>query len=121
MQILIVEDDLDVLQCLRSYLTERGHEVMTACTAEEAIAWLNCSDPALIMADLTLPKGNGRQVIQEVVKRHLHARVVVITADDDLELRRDLLSLGIITDYLFKPITIRELNALFDPYASKLT
>lgn len=117
MKILIVEDQLDVLECLRSYFTERGHEVQTACTAEEAIARLNGSPPDLAFIDLVLPRGHGRQVIQEMAKRGLPTRKVVITACDDLSLRRELLSsYGVgASDYLFKPIALCEIEALLAP------
>ncbi len=122
MLVLLVEDQLDVLDCMRLYLGERGHEVHTAATAQEALAWLNCATPDLAVVDMLLPRGHGRQVVQEIASRAARARndgrevrptrVVVVTACDDLNLRREMLSLGV-TDYLFKPITVRELDALF--------
>ena len=132
MQFLIVEDHLDVLECLRLYFIEHGHEVMTACTVKEAVGWLECSNPHIAFIDLGLPGGSGRTVIQEIAKRNGIAsraararnddrgagprndtRVVVITASHDLRLRQELMELGV-TDYLFKPITIRDIEALLE-------
>jgi DNA-binding response OmpR family regulator len=114
MRILIVEDQLEVLDCLRDYSTEKGHEVFSACTAYEAIDCLSRAQPELAFIDLLLPKGHGRQVIQEITKRHLPTRMVVVTACDDLDLRKELMGYGV-TEYLFKPVTIRDLDALMVP------
>ena len=121
MQILLVEDDLDVLEYLRLYLIERGHEVMSALTADEALRWLDCSSPELALVDLRLAKGHGRQVIYEISKRKLGTRMVVITASDDLELRREMQTYGV-SAYLFKPITIRDLDEVvgFEPAQAPL-
>ena len=119
MTILIVEDQLEVLDCLRSYTTQGGHRVFTASTADEAINWLSRVQPDLAFIDLLLPRGHGRQVIQEVAKRRLPTRLVVITACDDLTLRQELISYGVAqSDYLFKPVTIRDLEQLLKPASS---
>jgi len=110
-QILLVEDELDLLECLRAYLTERGHDVFTASTVEEALRWLAHVTPDMALVDLRLPGGSGRAIVQEIQKRRLPTRIVVTTGCADLELRRELLALGV-TDYLFKPIQLRELQQL---------
>lgn len=112
MTILIVEDHLEVLDCLRLYFSEKGHEVATASTAEEALAILNRLNPDLAIVDMLLPKGHGRQVLQEIRKRGLPTRMVVVTGSDDLELKKEAQSLGV-SDYVFKPVTLRDLDALF--------
>lgn len=111
MKILIVEDQLEVLECLRSYSLSLGCEVMTATTAQEAIAMLDRITPDLAFVDLTLPQGNGRQVVYEIYRRGLPSRMVVVTACDDLDIRKDLMNHGV-SDYLFKPITIHDLDQL---------
>jgi len=109
--VLIVEDELDLLECLRAYLTERGHEVFTASTVEEALQWLARISPDMALVDLRLPDGSGRTIVQEIHKRHLPTRIVVVTGCADLDLRRELLASGV-TDYLFKPIQLKEVQQL---------
>jgi DNA-binding response OmpR family regulator len=139
MNILIVEDQLEVLECLRLYFAGRGNEVRTACTAEEALRHLSQGPFDLAFVDLLLPQGHGRDVIRELRKRGQapfpaqqeiassapagpprndgegasRTRVIVVTGCDDLELRRELLALGV-ADYLYKPVTVRDLDALFE-------
>ena len=110
-QLLIVEDELDMLECLRGHFLDRGHQVLTASTVQEALAWLEKTTPDMAFIDMRLASGHGRTVIQAITKRHLSTRMVVMTGCDDLELRRELLAYGV-TDYLFKPILLRQLDEL---------
>ena len=110
-RLLIVEDELEMLACLREHFTDHGHQVFTASTVEEALAWLNQTTLDMAFVDMRLARGHGRSVIQEIARRKLPIRMVVMTACDDLDLRRDLLAYGV-TDYLFKPITLREVGSL---------
>ena len=109
--VLIVEDELELLARLRTHLTERGHAVLTASTVAEALHRLAQATPDMALIDLQLPGGSGRTIVQAIRKRQLPTRVVIITGCPDLELRRELLASGV-TDYLFKPIQLREINTL---------
>lgn len=111
MKILIVEDQLEVLECLREFALGLGYEVMAAATAKDAIALLDRMTPDLAFVDLILPQGSGRQVVHEIYRRGLPSRMVVITACDDLSVRKELMEHGV-SDYLFKPVTIRDLDQL---------
>ena len=113
MQLLIVEDELEMLECLRTYFAQNGHQVASACSVDEAMACLNRSKPDVAFVDMLLPGGHGRRIIQEIARRQLPTRVVIITACDDLELRREMLGYGVCA-YLFKPVTISDLNALLN-------
>ena len=143
MKILVVEDQIEVLDCLRSYFEEQGNEVQVASNAPDALVLLEKraglvedSFPTreegipfdLAFIDLLLPKGHGREVVREIAKRNEAAslapgqakrratRMVVITASEDLELRREMLDYGV-SDYLFKPVTIRDLECFLIPPA----
>ncbi len=113
MKVLIVEDHIEVLDCIRSYFVDHGHEVATATTAPDGIALLGSFSPDFALIDLRLPKGNGQMIIQDIARRRpdCQTKMIVITADDNLELRRDLKNYGVM-EYLFKPITVRELDDL---------
>lgn len=114
MRILIVEDQAEVIECLRSYFEGLGHLVQTAPNAEEALALIRQHQGAgsppydLAFVDLILPKGHGRDVIRGIDPP---TRIIVVTASDDLELRKEMLALGV-SEYLFKPVTVRDLEAL---------
>ena len=114
MKVLIVEDQVEVLECLREFALSLGYEVMVASNAKDAIALLDRATPDLAFIDLILPQGSGRQVVHEIYRRGLPSRTAVITACDDLDVRKELMAQGV-SDYLFKPVTVRDLDQLLKP------
>ncbi|HEV3486302.1 MAG TPA: response regulator [Vicinamibacterales bacterium] len=61
--VLVVEDDHAVRTPLEKFLKLQGFDVVTADTAEEAIAELSRRTPDAAVVDLRLPQGSGRDVI----------------------------------------------------------
>ena len=57
--ILIVEDDPDILKLLSTTLTFRGYRVITACNGKEGLEAVRRERPALVIADIMMPKLDG--------------------------------------------------------------
>lgn len=57
--LLIVEDDPDILRLLKATLTFRGYHVVTACNGREGLEAVRQEHPALIIADIMMPKLDG--------------------------------------------------------------
>ncbi|HLT30071.1 MAG TPA: hybrid sensor histidine kinase/response regulator [Myxococcaceae bacterium] len=62
--ILLVEDDADCREVLSQVLTEEGYRVMEAASASEAHSLLAHIRPALVLLDLRLRDGDGREVLR---------------------------------------------------------
>jgi two-component system, OmpR family, KDP operon response regulator KdpE len=60
-QILIVEDDLQISQFLQSSLKANGYQSLCAPTIADGKHLFNEHKPALIILDLNLPDGDGRE------------------------------------------------------------
>jgi CheY-like chemotaxis protein len=63
--ILVVEDDIAIIDFLRTFLEEEGYKIMVAHNGEEGLACLASARPALVLSDLMMPVLNG----QELYKR----------------------------------------------------
>ncbi len=107
--ILIVDDERNIVELVRLYLTKEGFEVVTAGDGEEALAQYERHDPQLVVLDLMLPKLDGWDVCREL-RRRGNVPILMLTARDDdvdsivgLELGAD--------DYVTKPFNPRELMA----------
>jgi DNA-binding response OmpR family regulator len=61
--VLVVEDDLAVRDPLEKFLSLHGFDVVTADTADGALAAIRKRPPAAAVVDLRLPQGSGRDVI----------------------------------------------------------
>lgn len=64
--LLIVEDDPDILQLLGAALTFKGYRVMTAQDGREALEVIRRKHPALIIADIMMPKLDGFGLVHRI-------------------------------------------------------
>lgn len=109
MNILLVEDDLNLGKALLKVLGADFHVewVRTLAHARQRVAD-SCFD--LLMLDLGLPDGDGRDWIRAMRTRGEQIPVMVISARDELSDRVDALDIGA-DDYLVKPFEVEELKA----------
>jgi DNA-binding response OmpR family regulator len=80
--LLIVEDDPDILKLLRTALTFKGYQVVTARNGEEGLELIRQQHPAIVIADIMMPKIDGFGLIHRL-RIHPETRdipVVFITA-----------------------------------------
>ena len=57
--LLLVEDDPDILRLLSTTLKFRGHRVITACNGKEGLDAIRKERPAIVIADIMMPKLDG--------------------------------------------------------------
>jgi two-component system, cell cycle sensor histidine kinase and response regulator CckA len=83
--ILLVEDDPQLRQLSTSVLAHCGYNVLTASTPEEGLAICenNHSDIRLLITDVVMPRINGRQLAERVIKMRPHIRVLYISGYTD--------------------------------------
>ena len=78
-RILIVDDDHDLIEGQREFLSARGYEVQTACSMSDGLAKLEVFAPDLIIADLMMEHyDTGFVFCKKVRDRPGLARVPII-------------------------------------------
>jgi DNA-binding response OmpR family regulator len=108
-RILVVDDEPQILEVLKLYLTRDGFRVHSATNGEAALAAFDQHAPDLVVLDLMLPKIDGLQVFQRLRAKRA-VPIIMLTAKGD-ELDRLLgLELGA-DDYIVKPFSPREVAA----------
>lgn len=65
-KILIVEDDETLRGLISRNLAARGHDVLEANTALEALNQLQAGSPDLLLLDINLPDQSGWQVLRQI-------------------------------------------------------
>lgn len=113
--ILVVDDDPNSLDIVRTYLESRGHTVATASDGKEALAKMEEVHPALVLLDVMMPGMDGWEVAR-VVKNHpgfKDTRVIMLTARSDFTDKHQGLRAGA-DDYIVKPIRLEELGNRID-------
>jgi two-component system, OmpR family, KDP operon response regulator KdpE len=108
-QILIVEDDLQISQFLQSSLKANGYHSLCAPTIAGGKNLFNEHKPALIILDLNLPDGDGRDFIAHV-RVGSDIPILVLSARQSEQEKVDCFDLGA-DDYLAKPFGVNELLA----------
>lgn len=110
MRLLLVEDDRELAAGLGEALAQSNHATDIVHDAEAALAASKVTDYQLIIMDLSLPDGDGVDVIRQLRQRRVTTPVLILTARDDLDERIRGLDAGG-DDYLTKPFALGELEA----------
>lgn len=110
MRILIVDDEPELVEQIRSVLIQQKYSIDTAFDGEEALDRIYVSPYDLILLDIMLPKRDGFAVLTELRQAKKSTPVLMLTAKGDTEDRIKGLDLGA-DDYLAKPFSMEELLA----------
>jgi len=107
--ILVVDDEPQILEVLKLYLTRDGFRVSTANDGNAALSAFETHAPDLVVLDLMLPKIDGLEVFKRLRAKRT-VPIIMLTAKGD-EVDRILgLELGA-DDYIVKPFSPREVVA----------
>jgi len=106
---MIVDDEIGILNFLKSKLKAGGYNVITASDGIEAMNKIHTQMPDLIVLDILMPRMNGIALLKEL---RLFSRIpiIMLSARDSDEDKVECLRLGA-DDYLTKPFSPRELVA----------
>ena len=110
MKILIVEDEQDLRETIRTSLLKEKFVVEKAADYFSALDKINDYDYDCILLDIMLPGGSGLDLLRELKHLRRTDSVLIISAKDSLDDKVDGLELGA-DDYLTKPFHLAELNA----------
>ncbi len=88
---------------LKLALESQDHLVIEARDQEEAVAALRDFQPALVLSDLRLPKGDGMGVLRAVKELDSELPVIVMTAHGSIQDAVDAMKQGAL-DFLAKPV-----------------
>jgi DNA-binding response OmpR family regulator len=107
--ILVVDDEVDINNLIRSELVAEGHSVFQAFDGEAALLIVEEHQLHLVILDWMLPKLDGLTVCRRIRQNHL-VPIIMLTARTQ-EVDRVLgLEVGA-DDYVSKPFSIREVTA----------
>jgi DNA-binding response OmpR family regulator len=108
-RILLVEDEESISEPFSRALAREGFEPVVARTAADALRLAALVDPELVLLDLMLPDGDGRDVCREL-RRRSDTPIIMLTARGTETDRIVGLELGA-DDYVVKPFSSPEVIA----------
>jgi DNA-binding response OmpR family regulator len=110
-RILVVDDEGQVCESVKSFLGKRGYAVSAAQTAGEALELISKERPHLVLLDVRLGDISGMDVLRKIKQCDKNIKVIMITALSDDESISRAKYLGA-DGYVVKPFTTDYLNGL---------
>lgn len=110
MKILLIEDEKQLADSISSYLEQEGYTCEVALSFLKGDEKIEVADYDCVLLDITLPGGNGLDILNNLKKRRPEAAVIIISAKNSLDDKVKGLDMGA-DDYLAKPFHLSELNA----------
>jgi len=110
-KIMLVDDEEDIRNAVKSVLEDEGYEVMLANGGKEALEKLKTVKPDLVLIDFFMPKLNGldlcKQIRMDSKLKKLNCAFLTVAIFNDEKLK-ELNKLNVL-DYIQKPVTNEEL------------
>ena len=110
MKVLLIEDEPELRKSIKEYLYQEGYLVESASDFIKALAKVADYEYDCVLVDLTLPYGNGLDIIKQLKEHNAKAGIIIISAKGSLDDKITGLDLGA-DDYLAKPFDLAELNS----------
>jgi DNA-binding response OmpR family regulator len=110
MKILIIEDEKALANSIATYLSKDNYLCEVAPTFNLALEKTSLYDYSCIILDITLPDGNGLEILRHLKKHNRTDGVLIISAKNSLDDKVNGLKTGA-DDYLGKPFHLPELAA----------
>jgi two-component system response regulator (stage 0 sporulation protein F) len=101
-KLLVVDDESEICDVLGDFFEGKGYEVVKALTGIEAIERFKRERPDLVLLDIKMPVMDGVEVFKRLREIDPSVGVIMVTANEDVELARQLLEQGAF-DYVAKP------------------
>lgn len=108
-RVLLVEDDPNITDLVRSNLLARGFDIAVSTTGRDVIELVESYDPAIVLLDLMLPGVDGFDICRDI-RRRWSVGLIVVSARAGEHDKVRALNLGA-DDYLTKPFGVEELLA----------
>ena len=109
--VLIVEDDENSAELLRTFVESQGFGTAVANSLADARQQLVLHAPSVVLLDLHLPDGSGMDLFDDETLRG-ESDIILITGNASVETSVQALRLGA-ADYLIKPVSLKVLRSVF--------
>jgi DNA-binding response OmpR family regulator len=117
-RVLLVDDDTEIVESMRTVLESRGYEILIARDGNQGLMMAEKEEPDLVVLDMMMPKRSGFLVLEKLRRsRPVPMRVIMITANEGSRHKAYAEMLGV-DDYIRKPFAMDRLLASIDKLLS---
>ena len=113
-RILLVDDDPEIVESMRTVLESRGYSILVARDGNQGLVMAEKEAPDLVVLDMMMPKRSGFLVLEKLRRSSPNpVRVIMITANEGSRHKAYAEMLGV-DDYIRKPFAMDRLLASVD-------
>lgn len=117
-RILIVDDDLNARQVLRTLLADEGFEIDEAADGEQGLQRIESFAPAIVLSDLRMPRMDGITFLKKARSSGSDAAFIMTTGFATIETAVDAMRAGA-ENYLLKPLDVRAVLVVLEKALEK--
>jgi two-component system, NtrC family, nitrogen regulation response regulator NtrX len=103
--VLIVDDEIGIRESLTGIFEDEGYEVLSAPSAEDALATIKERTPDIIFLDVWLPEMDGLDALSKVNEMEKGIPIIIISGHANIEIAIKATRLGAY-DFLEKPLSL---------------
>ena len=108
MKIIVVDDDVIMLQAIKTMLTKEGYQVFATTDAEDAIETIKEEEFDLVISDIMMPYISGIELLSAIKAENKKIPIIIVSALDQKEVILTAFQEGA-EDFVKKPISLSEL------------
>jgi len=108
-KLLVVDDEIDVCDFVKSFFEERNYTVFTASDGEEALRVVKRQQPDIILLDIRMKRMNGIETLKKIREFDKYVDVIMVTAVEEKDKIDAAKALGA-RKYITKPLVLEELE-----------
>jgi two-component system, NtrC family, response regulator AtoC len=112
-KVLVVDDEAIMRDSLHDWLTDAGHEVLTAENAGQALEIIRKEKPGVAVVDLMLPESSGLELLKNARQILPHIQVIIITAYGSVPTAIAAIKEGAY-DYVEKPFSPKKVELMIE-------
>ena len=113
-RVLLVDDDSEIVESMRTVLESRGYEILIARDGNQGLVMAERDNPDLVVLDMMMPKRSGFLVLEKLRRNSsVPMRVIMITANEGSRHKAYAEMLGV-DDYIRKPFAMDRLLESID-------
>jgi DNA-binding NtrC family response regulator len=112
-KVLIIDDEVQFVKNVSSYLSMHGYTCFTASSGEEGLKQIEKEDPDLVLLDILMPNMDGYSMYKEMLRRKKDINCVIISGKERLQ---GLFELENVKKFLTKPIDMDQLKKTVDTF-----
>ena len=110
-KLLVVDDEMDICNFVRSFFELRGFKVLTALNGDDAMSKLSKDKPDVVLLDVMMRgEKEGFEYLPKIKKMLPSVKVIMVTGLEDEEAVESAKALGA-DDYITKPLVLEYLES----------